>query len=180
MIETHHLKSVVIFSKPLQGPCCQETIYIYNNIPEKHGNVTAKDFRKYEKLEYKKNELNLDNDFLNNCKQFGVYSKFLIFKLPNVSSKGASSICKRLLRSTVYNRNKELQHVLKELGISKNFISKQHSTIDFYIFKNFLTSHNKKSLQKSLYTQHKKLSSLTRGCSLTIFTTNETITNLTH
>ena len=108
MTETHHLKSVVIFSKPLQGPCSQETIYIYNNTPQKHGNVTAKDFRKYEKLEYKKNKLNLDNDFLNNCKQFGVYSKFLIFKLPNVSSKDASSIRKRLLRSTVNNRNTNL------------------------------------------------------------------------
>ena len=29
-----------------------------------------------------------------------------------------------------------------------------------------------------LYTQHKKLSSLSRGCSLPIFTGNETITNL--
>ena len=158
----------------------RKTINIYNDIARKYWNVTVNDLRKYEKLECKKNKLKLDIDFLNNCKQFGVYSKFLIFKLPNVSSKGASSICKRLLRSTVYNRNKELQDVLKELGISKNFISKQHSTIDFYIFKNFLTSHNKKSLQKLLYTQHKKLSSLTRGCSLTIFTTNETITNLTH
>ena len=34
-------------------------------------------------------------------------------------------------------------------------------------------------LQKSLYTQQKKLSSLTRSCSLPIFTANETITNLT-
>ena len=105
MIEPHHLKSIVIFPKPLQGPCCQETIYIYNNIPQKHGNIAAKDFRKYEKLEQKKIKLNLDNDFLSNCKQFSVYSKFLIFKLPNVSSKDASSIRKRLLRSTVNNRN---------------------------------------------------------------------------
>ena len=34
-------------------------------------------------------------------------------------------------------------------------------------------------LQKSLYTQQKKLSSLTRDCNLPIFTANETITNLT-
>ena len=33
-------------------------------------------------------------------------------------------------------------------------------------------------LQKSLYTQQKKLSSLTRDCSLPIFTANETITKL--
>ena len=34
-------------------------------------------------------------------------------------------------------------------------------------------------LQKSLYTQQKKLSSLTTDCNLHIFTANETITNLT-
>ena len=39
--------------------------------------------------------------------------------------------------------------------------------------------HNKKSQQKSLNTQQKKISSLTRSCSLLIFTANETITNLT-
>ena len=41
-------------------------------------------FRKYVKLGYKENKLKLDIDFLNNCKQLGVYPKFLIFKLPNV------------------------------------------------------------------------------------------------
>ena len=34
-------------------------------------------------------------------------------------------------------------------------------------------------LQKSLYTQQKKLSSLMRDCNLSIFTANETVTNLT-
>ena len=55
----------------------------------------------------------------------------------------------------------------------------QLSTIDFYILTKSTTSYNKKSLQKLLYTQQKKLSSLTRDCNLPIFTANETITNLT-
>ena len=42
-----------------------------------------------------------------------------------------------------------------------------------------MSSHNKKSLQKSLYTQQKKLPLLTRDCKLSIFTANETITNIT-
>ena len=45
--------------------------------------------------------------------------------------------------------------------------------------KRSMTSHNKKSLQKSLNTHQKKLSSLTRNCSLTTFTSNENIANLT-
>ena len=92
---------------------------IYNDIARKYWNVTIKYFRKYEKLEYKKNKLKQDIDFLNNYKQLGVYPKFLIFKLPVVSNKDASSIRKRLLRSATSNRNKELQHVLKELSLSK-------------------------------------------------------------
>ena len=108
-----------------------------------------------------------------------MYPKFLIFKLSNVSNKNASSVCKRFLHSAINKHNKELQHILKELSISKNLLSKRLSTIGFYILKKSTISYNNKSLQKSLYTQQKKLSSLTRGCSLPIFTANETITNLT-
>ena len=86
---------------------------LYNDLTWKYGNVAVKDFCKYEKVEYKINKLKLDIDFLNNCKQLGVYPKFLIFKLLNVSNKDASSVCKRLLRITINKHNKELQHVLK-------------------------------------------------------------------
>ena len=180
MIETRRLKNVVIFVQTiLSFVLSRKIINIYNDIARKYGNVTVKDFRKYEKLEYKKNKLKLDIDFLNNCKQLGVYPKFLIFKLPNVSNKDALSIRKRLLRSAINKRNKELQQLSKELSLSVNFLSTQLSTIDFYILTNSITSYNKKSLQKSLYTQQKKLSSLTKDCNLPIFTANETITNLT-
>ena len=87
-------------------------------------------FRKYEKLKYKQNKLKLDIDFLNNCKQLGVYLKFLIFKLPNVSNKDTLSIRKRLLHSAINKCNKELQDVSKELSQSETFLSKQLSTID--------------------------------------------------
>ena len=126
-----------------------------------------------------KNKIKLDIDFLNNCKQLGMYWKFLTFKLPHVSNKDALSIRKRFLRSAIHNRNKELEHVSKELSLSRNLLSKQLSTIDFCILTKSMTSHNKKSLQKSLYTQKKRLSLLTRDPSLPIFTANKTITNLT-
>ena len=89
------------------------------------------------------------------------------------------SIHKRLLHSAINKRSKELQHVSKDLSLSENFLSKQLSTIDFYILTKSIISNNKKSLLKPLYTQQKKLSSLTRDCNLPIFTANETTTNLT-
>ena len=158
MIETRRLKNVVIFVQTiLSFVLSRKIINIYNDIARKYGNVAVKDFRKHEKLEYKKNKLKLDIDFLNNCKQLGVYPKFLIFKLPNVSNKDALSIRKRLLRSAINKRNKELQHLSRELSLSVNFLSTQLSTIDFYILTNSIISYNKKSLQKSLYTQQKKV-----------------------
>ena len=118
-------------------------------------------------------------DVLNNCKQLGVYPKLLIFKLPNVSSKDALSVRKRLLCSAINKRNKQLQHLSKELSLSENFLSTQLSTIDFYILTKSITSYNKKSLQKLLYTQQKKLSPLTRNCNLPIFAANKILSNLT-
>ena len=100
-------------------------------------------------------------------------------KLRNVSNKDALSIRKRLLRSAINKRNKELQHFSKELSQSEIFLYKQPFSIDFYILNRSKKSHNKKSLQKSLNTEHKKLSSATWNCILPIFTSNETINNLT-
>ena len=50
-----------------------------------------------------------------------------------------------------------------------------YNDIDFYILVKSIISHNKKLLQKSLNTQQKKLSSLTRDCNLPTFIANETI-----
>ena len=122
MIETRRLKNIIIFIQTILSFVLQRKIInVYNDIARRYGNVTVKDFRKYEKLEYKKNKLKLDIDFLNNCKQLGVYPKFLIFKLPNVSNKDALSIRKRLLCSAINKRNKELNIFLKNSVYLKTF-----------------------------------------------------------
>ena len=134
MIETRHLKNVVIFIQTILSFVLSiKIINICNDVAWKYGNVTVKDLCKYEKLEYKKKKLKLDINFLNNCKQLGVYSRFLIFKLPNVSSKDVLSVRKRLLRSAINKRNKKLQHLSKELSLTENFSSTQLSTSDFNI-----------------------------------------------
>ena len=128
MIETRCLKDAIISIQTfLSFVLSRKIINIYNDIARKYGNVTVKDFRKYEKLEYKKNKLKLDIDFL-------------IFKLPNVSNKDALSIRKRLLRSAISKRNKELQHLSKELSLSENFLCTELSTIDFCILTKSISS----------------------------------------
>ena len=115
MIETRRLKNAVIFIQTiLSFALSRKIISIYNDIAQKYGIVTAKDFQRFEKLEEKKNKLKLDFGFFTNCKELGVYTKFLIHKLPNVFNKDASSIRKRLFRSAINNRYKELQHPSKQ------------------------------------------------------------------
>ena len=113
------------------------------------------------------NKLKLDFDFINNFKQLGLYPKFLIFKLPNVSNKDALSIHKKLLRSAINMCNKELQHLSKGLSLSKFFLSTQLSTIDFYILAKSIKSYNKKSQPKFSYTQQKKAIVTDEGLQLT-------------
>ena len=91
-----------------------------------------------------------------------MYPKFLILKLPNVSKKDALSTRKRLLCSAINKRNEELQHFSKELSLSENLLSKQFSTIDFYILTKSTSSHNKKLLQNR-YTLNKKIYLYWRG-----------------
>ena len=68
MIKTRRLKNVAIFIQTVLGfVLSRKIINVYNDIARKYGNVTVKDFRKYEKLQYKKNKLKLDIDFLKNC-----------------------------------------------------------------------------------------------------------------
>ena len=70
MIQTRRWKNVVIFLQTiLSFLLSRKYINIYNDIAQKYGNVTVKDFRKYKKLEYKKEKLKLHIDFANNCKQ---------------------------------------------------------------------------------------------------------------
>ena len=93
MIETRRLKYVVIFIQTvLSFMLSRKIINIYNYIARKYGNVTVKDFRKHEKLDYKKNKLKLDMDFSNNCKQLGVYPKFLTPKKVRGHNKDFLSI----------------------------------------------------------------------------------------
>ena len=116
------LKNVVVFIQTSWSfVLSRKIINIYDDIAHKYGNVTVRNFWKYEKLEYKNNKLKLGINFLKNCKKLDVYPKFLIFKVPNVSNKHALSIRKRLLRSAINKRNKEFQHLSKELSIRKCF-----------------------------------------------------------
>ena len=102
MIETRHLKTVVIFIQViLSFVLSRKIISIYDDIARKYD----------EKLKHKMKKIKLNIDFLNNCKHLGKYRKLLIFELKSVSDKDAVSIRRRLLRRSINKCNKELQHL---------------------------------------------------------------------
>ena len=181
MIETRRLKNVVIFIQIiLHFVLSRRIINIYNDIAQKYSNINVQELRKYEKLKFKINKLKLDINFLQNCKQLGVFPKFLIFRLPNVSNRDVFGIRKRLLRSAIHKRNKEYVQTSKELKKLESSLSQILSSFDLYILNQSIKSYCQKNLRKCLSTQEKKLSSLTNNCNLPSFTANETITNLTN
>ena len=65
MIEMRHLKKCYFFFQTISSfVLSRKIINVYDNLARKYGNVMVKDLRKYEKLEYRKNKLKLDIDFL--------------------------------------------------------------------------------------------------------------------
>ena len=55
---------MLFFQPILSFMLSRKIINVYYDIARKHGNVTVKDIRKYEKLKYKLNQPKLDIDFL--------------------------------------------------------------------------------------------------------------------
>ena len=91
----------------------RKIINIYNDIAQKYGNVTVKDFRTHEKLEYKKNKLKLNFDFLNDCINLVCIRNSLSLHCRMFPNKDALSIRKRLLRSAINS-------VIKNYNIFQN------------------------------------------------------------
>ena len=139
MIEMYCLKNAVIFIQTILSFVLPRKIKnISIDIARKCANVTVKDFRKYEKLEYKKNKLKLKIDFSTNANNL-VYPKFLSLNCRMFLMKPLYQFVIRLLCNAINKGNKELQHLPKKLSPSKNFLSTQLSNGDYYILTKSIT-----------------------------------------
>ena len=150
---------------------------IYDLAQTYQGKVSLPDFRNYEKLTIKKRKAELDVAFLKDCQSLGVFPKFLCFPLPNVDNRDTYSIRKRLLRSNITKRCKELRKLEKDLAKKTEELKNHLSSIDWYILNKALTKNVDKQLNKILSTHRKKLKKLTKNKALP-FTHKDTVTNL--
>ena len=103
---------------------------------QKYNTLKTDSLRKYEKVKIKIWKADLDLTFLINCQTLNVYPKFLTFNLLNVTSHNARFIRKRLLRSAIKNRKKELRLLRKDAVVYEKDLAKVLSSTDKFILDN--------------------------------------------
>ena len=155
-------------------------INILHDIAKKYEGINVGDLRKFDQFTFKFKKACLDITFLNNCKNFGVFPKFISFKLPGVSQRDVIGIRKKLLRSAIREKNKAKIKAVKELNTTKEEIRKNLSTIDFYILNKIITDNNERKLKESIKTHEKKLRKLTKNIGIRRIESKKIITNLTN
>ena len=139
--------------------------------------MKTEQLRKYKKLKIKIRKGELDATFLRNCQIFNVTPKFLTINLPSVSSYDLQFIKKRLLRSAVNKRNKELRSLKRDLSNHEREIGRVLSSVDKFILDNIVKKNRDKITKTTMKRHDKKLRSLTKSLSLP-FATTETVHNL--
>ena len=130
MTQTRRLKNVLFIEK-----ICEKKSFVpskrirnvFNDIERIYGNVTVKDFQKYEKLEYKNNKLKL-----------GIFSTIAnnLVCIRNYLSLN----CRMFLIRTLYQFVKD-SFVAPSINITKNFNIFQKNSVYpkmFYLQKSFL------------------------------------------
>ena len=123
--------------------------------------MKTEQLRKYKKLKIKIRKGELDATFLRNCQIFDVTPKFLTINLPSVSSYDLQFIKKRLLRSAVNKRNKELRSLKRDLSNHEREIGRVLSSVNKFILDNIVKKNRDKITKTTMKTHDKKLRSLT-------------------
>lgn len=123
----------------------------------------------------KKSEL--DVTFLQNCKLYGVYPKFLCYNLTSCNSFDARAIRKRLLRGAIQKRIKEKSKLEKECTSIQEELSHLLNNLDWYIVKKSIQRNVQDGVEKILLSHERKLRNLTKNSSPP-FTKDDVISNL--
>ena len=84
------------------------------DVAEKYDGTSVAELRKMERVALKKCKAGLDLTFLQNCKLFRVFPKFISFRIPYGNSHDVCAIRKRLLKSAVHKRLSEKRQLDKQ------------------------------------------------------------------
>ena len=173
-----NFKSVVLFLKTISLFIVQRNFgNIRYDYVQKYDILKIEQLRKYEKLKIKMTKAELDAMFLRNCQTFNVTPKILTINLLNVSPHDLQSIKKRLLRSAVNKRNKELRSLKRDLSNYEREFRRVLSSVDKFILDKVVKNNVGKITKTTMKTHEKKLRNLTKNISLP-FTSADTVHNL--
>ena len=115
-----------------------------------------------QKLSVKKRKAELDVSFLRSCKTFNVFPKFICFPLPNTNRFNVLAIRKRLLRSAISKRQKELNKLSCDCDKLTECLKNSLNSVDWYLLNKALKNNVDKNISKAISTHRKKLKNLTR------------------
>ena len=165
--------------RPYLTSCCYEALAnILHNLAAKYDQkLSIAELRLFEKTSTKARKARLDVNFLKNCQSLYVFPRFISFALPNTSAKEVKAIRKRLLRSAIEKRSKELKWLENERDKISNKLRTILNSFDLYLLRNALQSNIYKLSSKIVETHAKKLRNLTRHTILP-FNADETVTNM--
>ena len=122
---------------------------IVHDLPAKYEReLSLADFRHWEKTSIKVRKAQLEVNSLKNCRSLRVFPKFISFSHPNTSPKDVTAIRKRLLRSAIERRSKELKKLEAERDRILNKLRSILNSVDFYLLQMLYIPTLGKPLQK--------------------------------
>ena len=128
------LKSVVLSLKILISLVLSRKFgNIIHDIAQNYININVSDLRKLEKLHIKRKKAQLDINFLINCKNFGVFPKFINVYLPNVDEKDMYGIKKKLPQNGIHKRIRKRNDFDKKMRNLELQIKHKLNNFDWYI-----------------------------------------------
>ena len=142
-----------------------------------NGRISIKDFRLHEKWSFKLQKARLNLSFLTNCRALNVFPKFLCVPLPNTNHHDVHAIRKRLLRSAIKKRSREIKILETEHEKMTNHVKQILDGLDWFVLNKSLNRNIERKIFKAAKIHKKKLQNLTRSSTIP-FSPNETIRNL--
>ena len=118
---------------------------IIHDIARKYKDINISNLLKLEKLYIRENKLQLDINFLINCKPFGIFPKFIYIHIWNIDEYDTLCLKKKFRRNDIHKHIRERNDFEKKLRNNEVNIRSKLNTIERLITKKLLSLNLKKS-----------------------------------
>ena len=130
---------------------------------ERYGNPVLNQYRRLERLDFRKRKLECDVNYLTTCKQQDLIPRFAYFKLYKRQLKHSRlyrSCQRRFLDLELRNKRSELRQVNEKLNILHNELKQAVNILDFNHLLNLIERKNNESISHVKFIHRNKLNKL--------------------